>query len=395
MDHRTTASLDARSAPGSSGTPTDTGEIAVRLEGLSKTYPRAAAPAVRELSLSIRDGEIFTLLGPSGCGKTTTLRLVAGLEIADAGAIYFGNRPIVDTDRQLSLTPDKRGVGMVFQSYAIWPNMTVEENVAFPLKAQKFAAKEIRPRVERALELVGMAGLEKRPAPLLSGGQQQRVALARAIVTEPHVLLLDEPFSNLDAKLREQMRIEVKLLQKRLNLAVLFVTHDQVEALGLSDRIAVMRGGVIQQEGNPRHLYEEPANEFVRDFVGRTVLFNGSVASVEPDGRMSVQLDGSANGTILGRYPGQEGVGVGARVRVGIRPEDLKVRPATSADAPPGALTGTAEAALFVGDRMEYQVHVADQGTILIYGDRHHATEADARVWLIPRPDGHSLWPAR
>jgi len=209
-------------------------KVAVRLEGLWKTYPGGAQPAVRDLSLEVYDGEIMTLLGPSGCGKTTTLRMVAGLEVPDAGDIYFGDRPVVMTSRRLCFPPDKRNVGMVFQSYAIWPHMTVAENVAFPLKARRFPRKEIKDRVRRALDLVGMAGFEDRPGPLLSGGQQQRVAFARALVTEPRLLLLDEPFSNLDAKLREQMRLSVKLLQKRLNIALLFVTHDQIEALSLS-----------------------------------------------------------------------------------------------------------------------------------------------------------------
>src|SRR5262245_5972073 len=169
--------------------------VAVRLEGLWKTYPGSAQPAVRDLALEIHDGEIVTLLGPSGCGKTTTLRLVAGLETADAGTIRFGERVVVDSAKGISLPPDKRRVGMVFQSYAIWPHMTVEENVAFPLKAQKVAGKDARAKIDHALELVGMSGYQKRPAPLLSGGQQQRVALARAVVAEPRVLLLDEPFS--------------------------------------------------------------------------------------------------------------------------------------------------------------------------------------------------------
>jgi len=230
----------------------------MRLQGLWKTYPGGAQPAVKDLSLDVCDGEIASLLGPSGCGKTTTLRMVAGLEVPDAGDIFFGDRAVVMTSSRLCLPPDKRNVGMVFQSYAIWPHMTVAENVAFPLKARRFPRKEIRARVGRALELVGMAGFEERPGPLLSGGQQQRVAFARALVTEPRVLLLDEPFSNLDTKLREQMRIEVKLLQKRLNIAVLFVTHDQIEALSLSNRIALMNFGVVQQQGSPRLLYEEP-----------------------------------------------------------------------------------------------------------------------------------------
>ncbi|MCH8973746.1 MAG: ABC transporter ATP-binding protein, partial [Chloroflexi bacterium] len=238
-------------------------KIAVRLENLSKTYPGTTVPAVDHLSLDIADGEVFTLLGPSGCGKTTTLRMVAGLEVPDTGEIYFGDREIVITDRGHRVPPEKRNIGMVFQSYAIWPHMTVEQNVAFPLKTRHMGRKEIKDRVANVLELVGMPGLEKRPGPLLSGGQQQRVALARALVTEPRVLLLDEPFSNLDAKLREQMRAELKHLQKRLNIAVLFVTHDQIEALSLSTGIALMNLGVVQQRGHPRLLYEEPANEFV------------------------------------------------------------------------------------------------------------------------------------
>jgi iron(III) transport system ATP-binding protein len=384
-------------APQPSGGPARTGEggLAIRLEGIWKTYPKAREPAVQDLSLTVRDGEIVTLLGPSGCGKTTTLRIVAGLETADAGKVWFGDRPVVDVEKRLSLAPDKRRLGMVFQSYAIWPNMTVEENVAFPLKSQKYPRHEIKPRVERALELVGMAGYEKRPAPLLSGGQQQRVALARAVVTQPRVLLLDEPFSNLDAKLREQMRIEVKLLQKELGLAVLFVTHDQTEALGLSDRIAVMKLGVIQQQGTPRELYEEPANEFVRDFVGKTLLFKAIIQRVDENGRFAVHLDGASTGDILGRFTGEGHARPGDPVRVAIRPEDLKVLPATSSTPPAGSMRGVAEAALFVGERIEYQVHVEGQDTILIYGARHRPTEMGARVWLEPRPDGHSLWPAQ
>ncbi|MBI4171192.1 MAG: ABC transporter ATP-binding protein [Actinobacteria bacterium] len=388
-----TTARSREAAPGpAAGTAHAERPVAVRLEGLWKTYRNASEPAVRDLSLNIHDGEIVTLLGPSGCGKTTTLRLVAGLETADAGAIHFGDKVVVATARGISLPPDKRRVGMVFQSYAIWPHMTVEENVAFPLKAQKVSAKDTRSRVDRALDLVGMTGYQKRPAPLLSGGQQQRVALARAVVGEPRVLLLDEPFSNLDAKLREQMRVEVKLLQKRLGLAVLFVTHDQVEALGLSDRIAVMRSGVIQQFGSSRRLYEEPTNEFVRDFVGKTILFRGVVASRDEAG-VAVVLDGARGGHIRALDTSRTGAPVGDAVRVAIRPEDLEVLPATTGEAPPGALVGVAEAALFVGERVEYQVQVEGQGTILIYGDRHTRTKAGARAWLRPRPEGHTIWP--
>jgi ABC-type Fe3+/spermidine/putrescine transport system ATPase subunit len=260
--------------------------VALRLQGVSKRYPGNAQPAVRNLSLDVRDGEIVTLLGPSGCGKTTTLRMAAGLEVPDDGDIYFGDSAVVMIARRLFVPPDKRNVGMVFQSYAIWLHMTVAENLAFPLQARKFPRTEIRDRVRNVLEMDDLAGFEDRPVPLLSGGQQQRVALARALVTEPRVLLLDEPFSNLDAKLREQMRIQVKHLQKRLNLAVLFVTHDQIEALSLSNRIALMNFGIVQQQDTPRLLYEQPVNEFVRDFVGKTLLFEGKVQCCHSSGRM-------------------------------------------------------------------------------------------------------------
>jgi iron(III) transport system ATP-binding protein len=367
-------------------------KIAVRLEGLWKTYPGNSNPAVKDLSLDVYDGEIMTLLGPSGCGKTTTLRMVAGLEVPDQGDIFFGDRAMVMTSRRLCLPPDKRNVGMVFQSYAIWPHMTVAENVAFPLKARKFPRKEIGDRVRRALELVGMGGFEDRPGPLLSGGQQQRVAFARALVTEPRVLLLDEPFSNLDAKLREQMRIQVKLLQKRLNIAMLFVTHDQIEALSLSNRIALMNFGVVQQQGGPRLLYEEPVNEFVRDFVGRTLLFKGTVQTSNPAGQLAVAVAGAPDCVVFGRAYNPEGLKTGASVYIAVRPEDVEILPALGAEIPAGMTSGTAQAALFIGERIEYQVEVDGQGIIVIYGERHRPVEEGSKVWLKLRPDGHSAW---
>ncbi|MEK6601226.1 MAG: ABC transporter ATP-binding protein [Candidatus Binatota bacterium] len=390
-------SFSTTDAPGAPAARTDIdgaskAGIAVRLEGLSKTYPGSARPAVKDLSLDVYDGEIMTLLGPSGCGKTTTLRMVAGLEVPDAGDIFFGERAVVMTSRRLLLAPDKRNVGMVFQSYAIWPHMTVAENVAFPLKARKFPRKEIKGRVRRVLELVGMGGFEDRPGPLLSGGQQQRVAFARALVTEPRVLLLDEPFSNLDAKLREQMRIQVKLLQKRLNITVLFVTHDQIEALSLSNRIALMNFGVVQQQGSPRLLYEKPVNEFVRDFVGRTLLFKGTVQTSNPAGQMAIALGGAPDCVVFGRTYNPGGVKSGESVYIAVRPEDVEILPALGSQAPSGMIGGTAQAALFVGERIEYQVEVDGQGVILIYGERHSPVEEGSKVWLKLRPDGHSAW---
>jgi ABC-type Fe3+/spermidine/putrescine transport system ATPase subunit len=370
----------------------DAAKIAVRLAGLWKTYPGGAAPAVKDLSLDVLNGEILTLLGPSGCGKTTTLRMVAGLETPDAGDIFFGDQAVVMTSRQLSLPPNKRNVGMVFQSYAIWPHMTVAENVAFPLKARKFPRGEIKERVRRVLDLVGLAGFEERPGPLLSGGQQQRVAFARALVTEPRVLLLDEPFSNLDAKLREQMRLSVKLLQKRLNIAMLFVTHDQIEALSLSNRIALMNFGVVQQQGDPRLLYEEPANEFVRDFVGRTLLFKGTVQTGNPSGQIAIALAGAPDCVVFGRSYNPGGVKAGASVFIGVRPEDVEIQPALGGEAPAGMIGGKAQTALFVGERIEYQVEVDGQGVIMIYGERHKPVAEGSKVWLKLRPDGHTAW---
>ena len=367
-------------------------KIAVSLRGLWKTYSGSANPAVQDLSLDLYDGEILTLLGPSGCGKTTTLRMVAGLETPDAGDIYFGEEAVVMTSRRLNLAPNKRNVGMVFQSYAIWPHMTVAENVEFPLRARRFPKREIKERVIRALDLVGLAEFEDRPGPLLSGGQQQRVAFARALVTEPRVLLLDEPFSNLDAKLREQMRISVKLLQKRLNIAMLFVTHDQIEALSLSNRIALMNFGIVQQQGHPRLLYEEPVNEFVRDFVGRTLLFKGKVQSSNPSGQMAIALAGARDCVVFGRSYIPDAIKNGESVFIGVRPENVEIRPALGAEPPSGMIGGKVETVLFVGERIEYQVEVDGQRVVMIYGERHRPIEEGGKIWLKLRPDGHSAW---
>jgi iron(III) transport system ATP-binding protein len=264
--------------------------------------------------------------------------------------------------------------------------------VAFPLKARRFPRKEIHDRVRRALDLVGMAGFEDRPGPLLSGGQQQRVAFARALVTEPRVLLLDEPFSNLDAKLREQMRVQVKLLQKRLKIAMLFVTHDQIEALSLSNRIALLNFGVVQQQGDPKLLYEQPVNEFVRDFVGRTLLFKGTVQTSNPAGQLAIALTGAPDCVIFGRSYNPDGIKNGSSVFIGVRPEDVEIRPASGTETPSGVIGGKAQAALFMGERIEYQVEVDGQSVMMIYGERHKPVDEGGRVWLRLRPDGHSAW---
>ena len=284
--------------------------------------------AVDGVSLAIRDGEFFTLLGPSGCGKTTLLRMVAGFCELDRGRILFGERR-VDT-----IAPHRRNTGMVFQNYAVFPNLDVGGNVAYGLKARKLAREEIATKVERALKLVRLDGFAGRWPHQLSGGQLQRVAIARAIVIEPHVLLLDEPLSNLDAKLRVEMRGEIRRLQKLLGITVLYVTHDQEEALAISDRIAVMRAGRVEQIASPRAIYEQPETPFVASFVGTTNLINGVIRS--RDGATAeIAFAGT---TIRTNVRGN----VGDHVIVSLRPEALRLL-ASGAAAPAGwaTLAGT------------------------------------------------------
>src|SRR5690348_2368362 len=245
-----------------------------------------AAPvrAARDVSFDVPEGKLFTLLGPSGCGKTTTLRSIAGLERPVSGEIEVGGRTVYSSGRNIFVAPNRRNFGMVFQSYAIWPHMNVFQNVAFPLEVRKLNKKEMRERVMRVLTAVQLDHLVERGATKLSGGQQQRLALARALVMEPQLLLLDEPLSNLDAKLRDRMRTEVKRLQRELNLTTIYVTHDQSEALALSHEIAVMNDGFIKQIGTPRQIYETPNSQFVADFVGTTNFIGGTVTALESGG---------------------------------------------------------------------------------------------------------------
>ena len=275
--------------------------------------------AVDGVSFSVPKGKIFTLLGPSGCGKSTTLRCVAGLEKPDEGEIVIGGKTIYCSKYNIFTPPHKRDIGMVFQSYAIWPHMTVFDNVAYPLKIKKLSRAEIRRKTEEALNTVGLQGLEGRLASQLSGGQQQRVALARALVKEPEVLLLDEPLSNLDAQLRKQMRTEIKELQRRLNITTLFVTHDQIEAIAISDYIAVMQGGKIMDVGSPREIYDRPGTRFTADFIGQTNVMPGKTVATEGElARFACSI-----GELSCVLP--PGVAVGEKVLIFVRPENVKV----------------------------------------------------------------------
>jgi iron(III) transport system ATP-binding protein len=326
---------------------------AVRLQALTKRYAAEVA-AVRELTLEIRHGELLSLLGPSGCGKTTTLRLIAGFLAPDAGEIWLGDRRLSAPGR--AVPPERRGMSMLFQSYAVWPHKTVAENVTYGLKFRAVPRAEWPRRLRDALALVRLEGLQDRYPGELSGGQQQRVALARALVVEPAILLLDEPLSNLDAHLREEMRFEIRRVHETLHITTVYVTHDQAEAMVTSDRIAVMSAGRVEQVGTPLEVYERPATAFVAGFIGRTNLLRGKVAD---DGR--VVCDGGLD-LVTGAGPEHP---AGSEVAVSIRPHTIALAPAGGAggtrgapagDPPANVFTGTVTRASYFGDAMDYQV---------------------------------------
>ena len=305
---------------------------AVRVEARNIQLSYGATRVLHDVSLTVEPGEFFALLGPSGSGKSTLLRLIAGFNQHQSGQLLIGGRDVT------GVPPWKRNVGMVFQNYALWPHMTVARNVAFGLEERRMPREDVRRRVDAALELVGLAGFGARRPNQLSGGQQQRVALARTLAIEPQVLLLDEPLSNLDAKLRVQMRRELLRLHKRLGITTIFVTHDQEEAMTICDRIAVLDAGVIQQIGTPVELYDRPANRFVAEFVG-TVNFMALPASLSPSGRDA---------------------------EVAFRPHAVAFE-AAGADAL--ALDGVIEGGEFLGEFMRYEVRV---GSAVVIADRPH-----------------------
>ena len=330
----------------------------IKIENLRMTYRSASTThlAVNDLSLSVEDGQFYTLLGPSGCGKTTTLRCVAGLETPDSGEIYIGDQLVFSSQRGICVPPYARNIGMVFQSYAIRPHMSVFDNVAFPLKNMRPrpSRAEIKEGVHEALALVQLHGLADRPAPYLSGGQQQRLALARALVGNPRILLLDEPLSNLDAKLREEMRVEIRKLVDKLQLTTLFVTHEQIEALTMSDVVAVMRSGEIVQAASPSAIYYNPDEPYIADFIGKTNLISAKVVS-QGNGK-TARVDSELGGLVC-RVP--DNIAVGENVVVVIRPENVVITHATL-DAE-NVICGQVAEISFLGNVTDCVVQVADR----------------------------------
>ena len=314
---------------------------------------------LREFSATFRDGEFITLLGPSGCGKTTMLRIIAGFEMPTAGEVFIDGTLV--SGGKTFVPPEKRGIGMVFQSYAVWPHMNVFDNVAYPLTIRHVPKAEIKTSVERVLGIVHLSRYAGRFPSQLSGGQQQRVALARALVAEPKLLLLDEPLSNLDAKLRESMRFEIKEIQRRLGITVVYVTHDQTEAMTMSDRIFLINRGEIQQSGTPQEIYNTPVNQFVADFLGKVDFFKGEAK----DGRIVFPAMGGQSIPYAGPRTG--------KVDVAIRPENLFF-------AENGVLHGVLEIQYYLGDVDDCRVRVGDTLVRVITNGYDHQTLRDGQT---------------
>uniref|UniRef100_A0A7C1JKX3 Spermidine/putrescine import ATP-binding protein PotA n=1 Tax=Caldilinea aerophila TaxID=133453 RepID=A0A7C1JKX3_9CHLR len=339
-------------------------EYAVELRNVWKRFPGPGGEvvtAVKNVSLQIYDGEFFALLGPSGCGKTTSLRMIAGFELPSEGEIFIHGRPMGKTP------PYQRPVNTVFQSYALFPHMTIGENVAFGLQMKGVDKKEIERRVAEALAMVRLSGYEKRKPKQLSGGQQQRVALARALVNRPEVLLLDEPLGALDLKLRKEMQLELKRLQREVGITFIFVTHDQEEALTMSDRIAVMEGGVALQVGTANEIYEHPNCRFVADFIGETNFLDGKVAEIDTD-KARIDLPG---GISLWAHTPQR-VSVGQAVTVTVRPEKMHIRPnATDVNQVTGYVTDI----VYIGTDTHYGV-VLNGGQTIRVREQNYSAES-------------------
>jgi len=341
----------------------------ISIKDLRLTYESDGLPvqAVNGVSIDVPKGQFYTLLGPSGCGKSSTLRCVAGLEKPDSGEIVLGGETVFSSARGVFVPPYRRKLGMVFQSYAIWPHMNVFDNVAYPLKYGHHKlprGESVRDRVRDLLAMVGLAGLEKRPAPLLSGGQQQRLALARAVAGQPDVLLLDEPLSNLDARLRDDMRHEIRELTMRLNITTLFVTHDQLEAFTMSDTVGVMNQGVLVQEGPPAAIYRSPSTAFVANFVGSSNVIPATVTRLCDEPRV-VEAE-TALGPLLCEADGD--VRPGETLSILVRPEDVKE--AGDAAGGPNTFRATARKVVFLGPSCDVDLEAAGLSLKAVFPSR-------------------------
>jgi iron(III) transport system ATP-binding protein len=365
---------------------------------LTKTFlTKGAQDNVRALdgvSLEVAAGEFFTLLGPSGCGKTTMLRSIAGLETPDRGEIVVDGRQFFSSAQRLNVPANKRGLGMVFQSYAIWPHMNVAANVAFPLasrpRATRPSRKEIDRKIDAALEKVELIHAKKRPATDLSGGQQQRLALARALVMESPLTLFDEPLSNLDAKLRDGMRFELKRLQRDLGITAVYVTHDQIEALAMSSRIAVMKAGRIEQLARPREIYEQPASHFVADFIGTSNFLAGSIVHRDVPGAYLVS---TAAGELVVDMQGQEVPAERSNVTVAVRPQHVRMEKETDAVRDVGIWPGVVRTRAYFGEFVDHVVDV--NGTELrVRAEPRTSLPPNTQVVITFDPSRCSLLPA-
>ena len=361
----------------------------LHVENLTKVYSRDdKAGGIRNLGFHVAAGEFYTLLGPSGCGKTTTLRSVAGLEEPSSGRMTLGGEVIFDAEKRVFVPADQRRLGMVFQSYAVWPHMTVFDNTAFPLrmsKGRRWSRADIQQRVTQTLETLGLGAYAARSAAQLSGGQQQRLSLARALVAEPRLLLLDEPLSNLDALLREQMRSELRRLQKDVGVTAIYVTHDQSEALGLSDRIAVMRNGGIEQVGTPHEIYHRPGSVFVATFVGRSNVLRGRLIDIDTaSGHARIA---TALGPVLCQGPmaGASAAAGGQPGAAMIRPEHVVVTPAAGAHEPAAnRFRGRLAHVTFLGEITEYTIKLGDAEIIARIVGGMGGLSGDVDVVLTP-----------
>jgi iron(III) transport system ATP-binding protein len=345
----------------------------IEIQSLYKRFKDVVA--INRIQLEVNQGEMLTLLGPSGCGKTTTLRCIAGLEKPDEGDIVIDGKPMLS---QGFVQPSRRGIGMVFQNYAVWPHMKVFNNVVYGLKLKKMSRQSIKEKGQQVLKLVGLDGLEDRYPAQLSGGQQQRVALARALVGNPKVLLLDEPLSNLDAKLREELRFEIKSLVRRMGITSVYVTHDQAEAMVISDRIAVMESGNVVQIGTAQEIYAKPANRFVADFIGTMNFMSGEVVEVLPD-TAGVHVRTAFSEKILCTISGNTAASAGEKVYASIRPEDVEVFTEPPQDLE-NLLQGTIAHKAYLGNFLFFFVSVND--TMIRVQVPHH----------LPQEEGQDLY---